>query len=93
VHHDVQQRGVGEGVVLPPQRRRRSSIVHWEGAEREARCLGVRCVTPSRQRRLEPLTNALRQLADSGLALASVIANFHHRRVIPLWRESFAFTR
>jgi hypothetical protein len=39
---------------------------------------------PSRQRRLEPLTDALCQLADSGLAVASVIANFHHRWVIPL---------
>jgi hypothetical protein len=39
---------------------------------------------PVRQRRLEPLTDTLRQLADSGLAVASVIANFHHRWVVPL---------
>jgi hypothetical protein len=39
---------------------------------------------PSRQRRLESLTNTLRQLADSGLGVTSVIVNFHHRRIIPL---------
>jgi hypothetical protein len=39
---------------------------------------------PSRQRRLKPLTNTLRYLVDSGLAVTSVIANFHHRRVIPI---------
>jgi hypothetical protein len=42
------------------------------------------CVLPpSQQRRLESLTNTLRLLADSGLGAASVIANFHHRRIIP----------
>jgi hypothetical protein len=39
---------------------------------------------PSRQRRLKSLTSALRQLADSGLGVTSVITNFHHRRIIPL---------
>jgi hypothetical protein len=39
---------------------------------------------PSRQRRLESLTTALRHLADTGLGAASIIANFHHRRIVPL---------
>jgi hypothetical protein len=39
---------------------------------------------PALQRRLESLTTALRRLADAGLGAASIIANFHHRRVIPL---------
>jgi hypothetical protein len=39
---------------------------------------------PVRQRRLEPLTNAISQLANSRLGVASVIANFHHRQIIPL---------
>jgi hypothetical protein len=39
---------------------------------------------PSRQRRLESLTDALHQFVGSGLVLTSVITNFHHRRVIPL---------
>jgi hypothetical protein len=39
---------------------------------------------PARQRRIEPLTNTLRQLADSGLVATSVIANFHRRWIISL---------
>jgi hypothetical protein len=50
--------------------------------KRDARVHGVS--PPARQRRLESLTSALCQLADSRLGVTSVIANFHHRRVIPL---------
>jgi hypothetical protein len=39
---------------------------------------------PARQRRLELLTTTLRRLADAGLGAASIIANFHHRRIVPL---------
>jgi hypothetical protein len=39
---------------------------------------------PSRQQRLESLTNALRSLTDAGLGAASILANLHHRRIIPL---------
>jgi hypothetical protein len=39
---------------------------------------------PSRQQRLESFTTALRHLAYTGLGVASIIANFHHRRIIPL---------
>jgi hypothetical protein len=39
---------------------------------------------PTRQRRLESLTTALQRLADTGLGAALIIANFHHRRVVPL---------
>jgi hypothetical protein len=42
-------------------------------------------VSPSsRQQRLESLTTALRHLADARLGAASIIANIHHRRVVPL---------
>jgi hypothetical protein len=42
-------------------------------------------VSPSsRHQRLESLTNTLRCLADAGLGAALVIANFHHRRIVPL---------
>jgi hypothetical protein len=42
-------------------------------------------VSPSsRQQRLESLTTALRHLADARLGAASIIANFHHRWVVPL---------
>jgi hypothetical protein len=39
---------------------------------------------PSRQQRLESLTDALRHLADAGLGAASVLANLHHRWIVPL---------
>jgi hypothetical protein len=39
---------------------------------------------PARQQRLESLTTALQRLADAGLGAASIITNFHHRRVVPL---------
>jgi hypothetical protein len=57
-----------------------------EGAKGEARRLGAGRVPSSRQRRLESLTDALCQLADSGLAVTSIIANFHHRWIIPLMK-------
>jgi hypothetical protein len=42
-------------------------------------------VSPSsRQDRLESALLALKNLADTGLGVASVLANLHHRRVIPL---------
>jgi hypothetical protein len=39
------------------------------------------------QKRLESLTNALRSLADAGLEAASILANLHHRRIIPLMEK------
>jgi hypothetical protein len=42
-------------------------------------------VSPSLcQERLESLLNALKGLADAGLGAASVLANLHHRRIVPL---------
>jgi hypothetical protein len=42
-------------------------------------------VSPSsRQDRLESALQALKDLADGGLGAASVLANLHHRRIIPL---------
>jgi hypothetical protein len=42
-------------------------------------------VSPSsRQERLESALLALKDLADAGLGAASVLANLHHRRIIPL---------
>jgi hypothetical protein len=33
---------------------------------------------------LELLTTVLRRLVDAGLGVASIITNFHHRRIVPL---------
>jgi hypothetical protein len=42
-------------------------------------------VSPSsRQDRLESALLALKSLADAGLGVASVLANLHHRRIVPL---------
>jgi hypothetical protein len=38
----------------------------------------------SRQDRLESLLVGLKSLADAGLGAVSVLANLHHRRIIPL---------
>jgi hypothetical protein len=38
----------------------------------------------SRQDRLESILLALKGLADTGLGVASVLANLHHRRIVPL---------
>jgi hypothetical protein len=44
VHHDLQQRGLGERVLLPSQRRHRPHTIHKEGADGEDRCLAPQCV-------------------------------------------------
>jgi hypothetical protein len=42
-------------------------------------------VSPSsHQERLESLLNTLKSLADAGFGAASVLANLHHRRIVPL---------
>jgi hypothetical protein len=41
-------------------------------------------VPPSQQQRLESLTTALRRLPDTGLGVALIIANFHHRHIVLL---------
>jgi hypothetical protein len=42
-------------------------------------------VSPSScQQRLESLTDALQSLADAGLGATSILANLHHRRIVPL---------
>jgi hypothetical protein len=42
-------------------------------------------VSPSSyQARLDSLLAALKNLADAGLGAASVLANLHHRRIVPL---------
>jgi hypothetical protein len=70
-------------VVLPPQRRHRPPYT--------GKVLVVKIdawhhgVSPSsRQQMLESLTDALQRLADVGLGAASVLANLHHRRIVPL---------
>jgi hypothetical protein len=41
----------------------------------------------SHQARLDSLLTALKSLTDAGLGAASVLANLHHRRIIPLMKK------
>jgi hypothetical protein len=50
--------------------------------------LKEKAVSPSsHQARLDSLLAALMHLADAGLGVASVLANFHHRQIIPLMKR------
>jgi hypothetical protein len=73
-----------EGMVLPPQRRARSPPYTGKVLKEKADSWH-HSVSPSLcQERLELLINALKSLADAGLGAASVLANLHHRRIVPL---------
>jgi hypothetical protein len=39
---------------------------------------------PSHQARLDSLVAALKKLADRGLTAGCVLANLHHRQIVPL---------
>ena len=43
---------------------------------------------PERRAKLVPITDALHALAEAGLTVAAVIANFHRRRVVPLMERA-----
>jgi hypothetical protein len=84
LHDDLQQRRVGTGWFylrndepsLPPYTgkvMKEKADSWWHG------------VSPSsRQDRLESVLLMLKNVADVGLGAASVLANLHHRRIIPL---------
>jgi hypothetical protein len=84
MHNDEQQRGVGEGVVLPPQRRHQPTP--YTGKVLKAKTdAWHHSVSPSwLQEWLESLTSTLRSLVDAELGAALVLANLHHRRIVPL---------
>jgi hypothetical protein len=42
---------------------------------------------PSHQARLDSLLDALKDLADRGLTAGCVLANLHHRRIVPLMKR------
>jgi hypothetical protein len=56
----------------------------WQGVEEEDQLLAPRGVPVFAQARLDSLLAALKALADDGLSAGCVLANLHHRRVIPL---------
>jgi hypothetical protein len=71
-------------VVLPPQRRGRPPPYTGKVLKEKADSWHHGVSPSSHQVRLESLLNALKGLADVGLGAASVLANLHHRRIVPL---------
>jgi hypothetical protein len=83
VHDDVKQHRVGEGVVLPPQRRHRPPSYTDKVLKAKTDTWHHGLSPSSHQDRLESLPNGLRSLADTGIGVASVLANLHHMRIVP----------
>jgi hypothetical protein len=71
-------------VVLPPQRRARPPPFIGKVLKEKADSWWHGLSPSSRQDRLESALLALKSLADAGLGVASVLANLHHRRIVPL---------
>jgi hypothetical protein len=84
LHDDNQQRGVGEGMVLPPQRRAQPPPYIGKALKEKAYFWHHGLSPSSRQDPLESILNALKNLADTGLGAASVLANLHHKWIVPL---------
>jgi hypothetical protein len=71
-------------VALPPQRRHRPPPYTGKVLIAKTDAWHHGLSPPSRQQWLESLTDVLRSLADAGLGAASVLANLHHRWIVPL---------
>jgi hypothetical protein len=71
-------------VVLPLQRRARPPPFTGKVLKEKADSLWHGLSPSSRQDRLESALLTLKSLADAGLGAASVLANLHHRRIVPL---------
>jgi hypothetical protein len=74
---------VGAGVVLPPQRRARPPPYTGKVLKEKADSWFHGVSPHSHQAWLDSLLTVLKSLADAGLGAASVLANLHHRRIIP----------
>jgi hypothetical protein len=71
-------------VVLPPQRRARPPPYTGKVLKEKADSWWHGLSPSSRQDRLESALLVLKGLADAGLGVASVLANLHLWRIIPL---------
>jgi hypothetical protein len=84
LHDDLQQRGLGVGVVLPSQLRCRPPPYTGKVLRERAISWHHGVSPPSHQARLDSLLAALKHLADRGLTAGCVLANLHHRGIVPL---------
>jgi hypothetical protein len=71
-------------VVLPPQRRPRPPPYIGKVLREKAISWHYGVSPLSHQARLDSLVAALKHLADRGLTAWCVLANLHHRRIVPL---------
>jgi hypothetical protein len=78
VYDDEQQREVGDGVVLPLQRRHRPPPYTGKVLKAKTDTWHHGVSPPSHRERPESLTDAKQSLADAGLGAASVLTNIHH---------------
>jgi hypothetical protein len=74
-------------VVLPPQRRARPPPYTGKVLKEKVDSWWHGLSPSLHQDRLESALLALKSLADAGLGAASVLANLHHRRIIPLMEK------
>jgi hypothetical protein len=72
------------GWFLPPQRRARPPPYTGKVLRQRAPCWYHGVSPPQHQARLDSLVAALQELAGRGLTAGVVLANLHHRRVVPL---------
>jgi hypothetical protein len=84
LHDELQQLGLGAGVVLPPQHRARSPPYNGKVLRERAASWYHAVSSPSHQARLDSLVAKLKRLADRGLTAGCVLANLHHQRIVPL---------
>jgi hypothetical protein len=82
-HDDLQQRELGAGVVLPLQLRPLPPPYTGKVLREKAISWHHGVSPPSHQVRLDSLLAALKHLADHGLTAGCVLANLHHRRIVP----------
>jgi hypothetical protein len=75
---------MGAGVVLPPQRRARPPSYTGKVLREKGDSWWHGLSPSSCQDRLESALLALKSLADAELGAASVLANLHQRRIVPL---------
>jgi hypothetical protein len=78
VNHDLQQCGLGEGMVLPLQRLCWPSGVHREGSDGEGRCLVSQRVAPFSAMEAGVPHHCPAPSGGHWAGVASIIANFHH---------------
>jgi hypothetical protein len=80
-------------MVLTPQHRAWPPPYTGKVLRERAASWYHRVSPPQHQARLDSLMPVLKNLADHGLTAGCVLANLHHRRVVPLMERRSASSR